>query len=73
MALKFDRDTLLERLDPIKYAPEQRQDNPVEQMSLAGSVLALAEVTHQREYEACRAAAIHLLGAINEPEDIQLE
>jgi hypothetical protein len=73
MALRFDRESILDRLEPIRYAPEERRDLQLEQTSLAGTLLALAEVNHEREYEVCRAAALHLLGKIDEPEDIVLE
>jgi hypothetical protein len=42
-------------------------------MSLAGVLLALTEINHDREYELCRRAAQHLLGEVNEPEDINLD
>ena len=73
MAGKFDREAILGRLAQIKYEPESGQGMQADKVSLSGALLTLVEVNHEREYEACRGAAMHLLGAINEPEDIVLE
>ncbi|MFM9966077.1 MAG: hypothetical protein ACKV2Q_33265 [Planctomycetaceae bacterium] len=74
MSQRFDRETLIGRLEPVKY-DEQAQDEQarLEQMSLAGVLLTLAEINHEREYDLCRRAAQHLLGELREPEDIEVE
>jgi hypothetical protein len=74
MALKFNREELLDRLEKIKYEAEDDADAmQLEQSSLGKVLLTLAEVNHEREYELCRGAALHLLGKVNEPEDIVLD
>lgn len=74
MAAVFDRNQLIERLEPIKYEAQASDAQAhLEQMSIAGVLLTLAEVNHEREYELCRKTAQHLLGGVNEPEDISLE
>lgn len=73
MAGKFDREVIVGRLVPIKYEPESGRGMQADQASLSGALLTLIEVNHEREYEVCRNAAIHLLGAVNEPEDIVLD
>lgn len=74
MARKLDREALVKRLEPAKYeAKADEQQSHLEQMSIAGVLLALAEINHEREYEICRGAAQHLLGDIVEPDDIVLD
>lgn len=74
MAARLDREALIDRLEPVKYDGQADEEQAhLEQMSLAGVLLALAEISHEREYEICRRAAVHLLGELNEPEDITLE
>ena len=36
-------------------------------------LLALADINHEREYALCHALAEHLLGAVPEPDDIDME
>ena len=64
MALKFDREGILKRLEEIKYEPESDNEVQIEQTSLGGALLTLAEVNHEREYDLCRGAALHLLGSL---------
>ena len=72
--MRFNREELITRLEPIQYdAEENDEEAKLEQKSLAGVMLTLANVNHEREYELCRGAALHLLGELNEPEDIALE
>ena len=75
MAAPNDRELLLDRLEPVEYHDaDQEEDGRLDQLSLAGLLLALAEINHEREYELCRGAAQHLLGdELYEPEDIVLE
>jgi hypothetical protein len=42
------------------------------QVSMADSLLMLAELDHEREYNMCRAIAQHLLGQVPEPDDLDL-
>lgn len=74
MAAEIDRENLINRLDPIKYESQGNESQThLEQMSIAAVLLQLADVNHEQEYELCRNTAQHLLGAVNEPEDIVLE
>jgi len=62
---------LIKRLDPIKYEKEEERDEEqFRQMSLAGALLALAGIDHEREYALCRAVAEHLLGKVAEPDEV---
>lgn len=72
--MRFNREEAIRRLEPIQFeAEENDEEAKMEQMSLAGVMLTLANVNHEREYEYCRGAALHLLGKLNEPEDIELD
>lgn len=74
MAVKIDRESLVSRLTPIEYKPEANaEQGHLEQMSLSGVLLVLGQIDHEREYELCRAAALHLLGEIHELEDINID
>jgi hypothetical protein len=69
----LNRRRLLDRLEEIKYEPEERKQDDFEQLSLASTLLALAKLGHEQEYDACRAAAQHVLGEVPEPSDDELE
>lgn len=74
MGIRFDRTALLDRLEPVKYDAEATDEQAnLEQMSLAGVLLTLAEIDHEREFQQCQRVARHLLGSLYEPEDIALE
>lgn len=69
----LDRAELLKKLAEIKSDPRGQQDEEqFRKMSLAGALLALAEIDHEREYALCRAVAEHRLGTVPEPDDIDL-
>ena len=69
-----DRIRLLERLEPIEAEAERSDEEAyLERMSLSATLLTLAEVDHEREYQLCRAVAKHLLGHVHEPEDLDVE
>ena len=74
MALqRLDRKKILERLDPIKYKPDTSEaEDRLQQMSMAGALLALTEIDHDREYALCVKVARHLLGNVPEPEETSL-
>ncbi|HEY7544257.1 MAG TPA: hypothetical protein VID27_05210 [Blastocatellia bacterium] len=73
MAAGLNKMALLEKLERIKYEKEdEREQSHLEQMSLAGSLLLLAEINHEREYALSRAVAEHLLGEVPEPDDADL-
>ena len=73
MARPLDKRALLETLERIHYKKEEREGNPLEQMSLADALPALAEVNHEREYQLCRLLAEHLLGEVPAPDDADLD
>lgn len=74
MAIKAHRELWLQRLDPVEYERDNEADSDqLEQMTLAGVLLTLSGINHEREYELSRKVAEHLLGNVYEPEDIQVD
>lgn len=74
MAKRLNRIVFLERLDRIKH--ESTDDRPLEavdQLGMAGALLALADLDHEHQYNLCRSVAEHLLGDLPEPDDVDLE
>lgn len=72
--ITLDKIKLLERLERVKYEKDEEVESTfLERMSLAGALLALAEIDHEREYGLCRSIAEHLLKTVPEPDDINLE
>lgn len=70
MAHAVDKGLLLKKLPRIVYEKsEDAAKDRLEQMSLAGTLLTLAQIDHDREYEICRTVAEHLLGRNPEPEE----
>jgi len=64
------RDALLAKLEPIRYEKsEEKGELAAEQMTLAGSLLLLAHINHDKEYQLCRSVAEHLLKTVPEPDD----
>jgi hypothetical protein len=71
VAAKLDREALLDLLEPVRYErPEDQSNDPLEQMTLAGALPALTQITHEKLYTLCQSLAKHLLGTIPEPADI---
>ncbi|MDQ3804814.1 MAG: hypothetical protein M3416_13415 [Acidobacteriota bacterium] len=74
MVKSLDKVALLGRLERIKYEKGADEEAvQLEQMSLAGALLVLAGIDHEREYTLCHALAEHLLGRVPEPDDADLE
>jgi hypothetical protein len=74
MAGELDKVALLGRLQPVEPEKERKgAEEHLRKISLASALLFLAEIDHQREYELCGSVARHFLGAIPEPEDIDVE
>lgn len=74
MAAKLNQESWLSRLEPIKYDGEASEEQAnLEQMGLASALLTIAGITPEQEFNLCRDVALHLLGELNEPEDIVLE
>jgi len=66
---RLDRQHLLERLEEIRYEPQDdRSRDELAKLSLAGSLLQLAQLTPDREFELCRSVTMHLLGRVPEPD-----
>jgi hypothetical protein len=62
MRWRLDR-SALDRLEPAEdEQPFGEEANFLERMALEPNLLLLAQLDHEREFELCRAAAIHLLG-----------
>jgi hypothetical protein len=70
----LNRDDLVKQLEPIKYSEEEWTGDPLlEQMSFAASLLKLADIDHEKEYELCHSVAEHLLPEVPEPDVIEQE
>lgn len=70
---RLDRKKLLRRLEPVKYKTDNKStDDQLQHMSMAGALLALAEIDHDREYTLCAKVARHLLGNVPEPDDVSM-
>jgi hypothetical protein len=63
----LDRRALLERLERIEPPSTETADDELETLGMGSSLLALAGLNHEREYERCRALAAHLLRTVPEP------
>jgi hypothetical protein len=73
MTKGLNKMALLEKLERIKYDKEDDAgQSQVEQMSLAGALLILTDISHEREYALCHSVAGHLLDEIPEPDDADL-
>ena len=70
--IEQDRAALIGRLEAIRYEPgKDSEDAMLEEMSMAKSLLKLAEIDHEKEYMLCRSLAEHLLTTVPEPEDME--
>ena len=64
---------LVQRLERVKYEKKPGQDqDQIEKMNLAGSLLDLAKINNESIYVLCRDVALHLLGEVPEPDDADL-
>lgn len=69
-----DRLSLLERLEPVRPEEERSDEEAyLQRMSLSATLLTLAEIDHEREYQLCRSVAKHVLGHVYEPEELELD
>ena len=67
--IHLNRDDLVKQLEPIKYSEDKWiGDSLLEQMSFAASLLKLADIDHEKEYELCHGVAEHLLPEVPEPD-----
>lgn len=70
---RLDKQTLLGRLQAIQYVkPEKSEQERFDQVSLAASLLLLADIGHEQEYALCCSVAKHLVGEVHEPDDAAL-
>lgn len=69
---RIDRATLLERLAPIEYAPDDEEERPFDRASMARALLHLVDVNQEAEFLLCQRVAQHLLGRVPEPDDVEL-
>lgn len=70
MPVILDKLELLRRLDEIRYEKEEEKEKTqFEHINLADSLLALAEINHEREYLICKEIAEHFLGYVPQPDD----
>jgi hypothetical protein len=66
----MDRRALLKKLDRIRYEKKRdEEEDRLQQMNLAGSLLKLADINHENIYLLARQLAEHLLGEVPEPDD----
>ena len=71
MANRLTRMQMLERLERITFEDSKKdRADELGQVSIADSLLMLAELDHEREYKMCRDIAQHLLGKVPEPDDV---
>jgi len=71
---KLEKRELLQKLEPIELkAEDEAEDTVLEEMSLARSLLKLAEIDHEHEYSLCRSVAERLLGKVPEPDELEIE
>ena len=72
MALRINKDKLLEDLDEVKYEqkPEDSRQK-LSRVSLGVALLTLARITPEDEYNTCRAVAERLLGEVPAPPEIE--
>ncbi len=70
----LDRGALLDRLPKLVYESDgKKRDEHLSQTRLADSVRSLANLHHEREWELVRSVATHLLGALPQEEDVDLD
>lgn len=70
MAKTIDRRALIEQLDRVTHVKEEnREQEQAGRVNLAGHLLLLAGLDHERQYEMCRLLAQHLLETVPEPDD----
>ena len=70
---RFDPAALLARLEPIEYLPDEEKGlHAFDQASMARVLLNLVDVNQETEYALCQRVARHLLGAVPEPDDVEL-
>ncbi len=70
---KLTHAQLLEHLKKVTFEEDKKEGiDELSRVSMADSLLMLAELDHEREYNICRDIAKHLLGKVPEPDDADL-
>ncbi|MBN1894610.1 hypothetical protein JW906_08945 [bacterium] len=69
----LDKKAVLASLEVDAKSVTESEEFTLEQMNITSSVLKLADINQEKEYELCRRAAEHLLEKVPEPEKIDIE
>ena len=69
----LDKRKILETLTVDSGSVTDAEEFSMEQMNVVSSILQLADITQDKEYQLCRRSAEHLLENVPEPENIDLE
>lgn len=70
---RLDKTKVVATLEISTEDMDKADDLTMEQMSLARSMLKLADINQEKEYLLCRALAEKLLGKVPEPEELDTE
>jgi hypothetical protein len=72
--ITLNKKELLDRLEPVELQEkEETADSILEEMNLGASLLKLAEIDHESEYQLCRSIAERLLENVPEPDDLDTD
>ena len=73
MTTVMDKTKLLEALEKVDLEQKEKHLDQLRNLSLGTSLLHLAGLDHEREYQTCAAVARHLLDRLPEPESVDFE
>ena len=65
--IESDKTDWLRRLPETEADKDSKEREYLDRTALSAAILKLADVGHETEYDACRDAAGHRLGAVPEP------
>jgi len=69
--IESDKTGWLRRLPEIEADKDSSEQEYLDRTTLSAAILKLADVGHESEYDACRDAAEHMLGAVPEPHELE--
>ncbi len=69
--IEADKTSWLRRLPEIEAGEDSTDQKYLECTTLSAAMLKLAGIGHESEYDACRDAAEHMLGAVPEPYELE--
>jgi hypothetical protein len=69
--IEADKTGWLRRLPEIGPDEASTEQEYLERTTLSAAMLKLAGIGHESEYDACRDAAEHMLGAVSEPHELE--